>query len=301
MLRQDVIWQLESDYNGEPYHVSGNAILHALAHQDRISYSEQQQIGVSHGVFCPTVYGMFPDWHSKNTGRMSFASTLKPIEKYADLFLFRRPTHPWIHKKKARDAINTPTIRRHRREYGMTPANHVTKKPSRKPYEQQWYIHAYLTAPKGSGILPLSESELDNLQFGGDRNYGFGQVSIKDTQSEGELTDLDSLDYSALRDADGYVLELMTPYVLESEYPHTNDREIPNWWDKSLTYRTRTDLVVEQREMHELRVVDHGQVTKYYGPDPIQTAKNGIERVGTHSKYGYGEIWVRPTNGDENE
>lgn len=291
MLRQDVLWQLESDYKGNIYHVSGNAILHALAHKDRIDYTEQRELSVSHGVFCPSVYGVFPDWHSQSGGRGNFASTLKPVEQYADLFLFRRPTHTWIHDGRPRAAINTPGFRSNGEHRYMTPTQDVQVSDG-KPRQSQWYIHAYLTAPESSDILPLSEERLDQLQFGGARNYGMGEVSVKDTQ----LTDLESVDYSNIEAADNHVLELVTSYVLDSEYPKATSRDVPNWWDQSLTYRTRTDKVVEQREVYDLSVVDHGQVTKYYGPRPAETAKNGVTRVGTHSKYGFGELMVRPTN-----
>jgi hypothetical protein len=283
---------MDNDYKGNPYHVSGNAILHALAHEDRIDYQEQREIQVSHGVFCPSVYGVFPSWHSQNSGRMSFPSTLKPIEQYADLFLFRRPSHPWIHDGRPRDAVNTPAMRSNREHTYMAPRQKVQVSDG-KPRKSQWYIHAYLTASEGSDILPLEESRLDDIQVGGKRNYGFGQLSVKDTM----LTDLDTLDYSRIENADNHVLELMTPYVLESEYPHTPDRDVPGWWDQSLTYRTRGDIVVEQRERHDLKVVDHGQVAKYYGRRPVETAKNGVTRIGSHSKYGFGELWVRPADG----
>lgn len=289
MLRQDVMWELESDYRGHPYHVTGNAILHALAHKDRIDYEEQRALNVSHGVFCPSVYGVFPEWHSQSGGRGNFPTTLKPIEQYADLFLFRRPSHPWIHDGRPRDAVNTPACRRNREHIHMAPVQRLQVSDG-KPRRSQWFIHAYLTAPEESEVLPLSEDRLDGLQFGGGRNYGFGEVAVKDTMT----TDLGSLDYSTVVEADSHVLELLTPYVLQSEYPRTPDREIPNWWDNSLTYRRRSDVIVEQREKHQLTVVDHGQVTKYYGPRPVETATNGVERVGSHSKYGFGEIWVRP-------
>lgn len=291
MLRQDVLWKLESDYRGDQHHISGNAILHALAHKDRINYDEQGKIGVSHGVFCPSVYGVFPEWHSQSGGRMSFASTLKPIERYADLFLFRRPSHPWIHDGRPRDAVNTPAKRTTREHITMQPTQAVQVSEG-KPRKSQWYIHAYLTASEDSGILPLSESELDGLQFGGKRNYGYGRVSFKDSQ----LTDLNTLDYSRIEDSESHVLELMTPFVLASDYPSVNDRQIPNWWDKSLTYRIVEKQIVDQRDRHTIEAVDYGQVSKYYGPDAVETAQNGVERVGSHSKYGFGEIWVRPTD-----
>jgi len=290
MLRQDVLFELESDYRGNPHHISGNAILHALAHNGRIDYDEQRQLRVSHGVFCPSVYGVYPHWHSQNSGRMSFASTLKPIETYADLFLFRRPSHPWIHDGRPRDAVNTPGYRKHNGEYLLT-ASQAIQTTDGKPRKSQWYIHAYLTQSDGADILPLDESRLDGIQLGGKRNYGYGAVSIKDTMT----TDISELDYSAIENADSHVLELLSPYVLTSEYPQVDNKPVPSWWDSNLNYRTRQDIIVDQREQYELEVVDYGQVTKYCGNRPTETARNGVSRIGSHSKYGYGEFMVRPT------
>lgn len=296
MLRQDVLWTLETDYRGLPYHVSGNAILHALAHNGVLDYHEQREIGVSHGVFAPSVYGVFPDWHSTSGGRGNFPSTLKDIETYSDLYLFRRPQHDWIHDGRPRDAVNTPAKRTSRGQVMMQPT-HALKMTARGTRRVQWYLHAYLTAEDGSGILPIEETDLDGIQVGGKRNYGLGELGFKDTK----LTDLNALDYSAIEDADSHIIELMTPYVLRSSHPHTDDHTIPNWWDQSLTYRTREDAIVEQREKHSLTVVDHGQVAKYYGNRPIATAKNGVGRVGPHSKYGFGELWIRPTGVDDSK
>jgi hypothetical protein len=40
--------------------------------------------------------------------------------------------------------------------------------------------------------------------------------------------------------------------------------------------------------------VDHGQVVKYLGDRPVETAKNGLTRVGSHSRYGFGELRLKP-------
>jgi hypothetical protein len=61
---QQVCWELEMDYLGHPYYVSGNAIYHALKMQlDRDVY---QYINVSHGMFVPGQFGRFPEAHSQN-------------------------------------------------------------------------------------------------------------------------------------------------------------------------------------------------------------------------------------------
>lgn len=33
---------------------------------------------------------------------------------------------------------------------------------------------------------------------------------------------------------------------------------------------------------------------KYLGDRPVETAKNGLTRVGSHSRYGFGELRVKP-------
>lgn len=290
MKRQDVILEMEADYAGHPYYVTGNAILHALAHSGAIDADTQQALRISHGVFCPSAYGVFPDWHSQSGGRMSFPSTLKPTEAYEDLFLFRRPDHEWLHPEKARSAYNTPSIRRLGDRYAIQPSQAVQARTGEKPRQSQWYIHCYLTQAEGADVLPLREPAFDGIQLGGKRNYGYGTVSCKDSM----VTDTNGLDFSRIQGADTHVIELVTPYVIESEYPNTEFHDVPWWWDSNVNYRTRTEQLVQQQEQYRVKVCDHGQVTRYEGREPVETARNGISRVGLHNKYGFGELMIRP-------
>jgi hypothetical protein len=140
-------------------------------------------------------------------------------------------------------------------------------------------------------VLPLGKAVLERLQFGGKRNYGYGEVELKDTQ----LVDLDELDYSRLKGAETYLIEIVTPFVLQSEYPKANDQPVPWWWAETRDdLRTREEKILEQREVFRLQTVDHGQVVKYLGDRPVETAKNGLHRVGSHSRYGFGELRVKP-------
>jgi hypothetical protein len=87
----------------------------------------------------------------------------------------------------------------------------------------------------------------------------------------------------------------VTPFVLESEYPNANDRDVPWWWAADRTaLRQREEKVLEQGDVYRLQTVDHGQVVAYEGDRPVETAKSGISRIGTHSKYGFGELRVKP-------
>ena len=132
---------------------------------------------------------------------------------------------------------------------------------------------------------------LEGLQFGGKRNYGYGEVELKDTQ----IVDLDELDYSRLEGAETYLIEIVTPFVVESEYPEASNQSVPWWWAENREdLRFRKEKILEQREVYRLQTVDHGQVVKYLGDRPVETAKNGLLRVGSHSRYGFGELRLKP-------
>ena len=97
--------------------------------------------------------------------------------------------------------------------------------------------------------------------------------------------------YSRLDGAGTYHIELVTPFVLESEYPEANDRPVPWWWTESREdLRLRQEKILEQREVYDLETVDHGQVLKYRGSRPIEIAKNGLLRIGSHFP-----LWIRRT------
>ena len=287
---QQVLWELRMDYIGHPYYVSGNAILHALGqHLDAKTHAA---LSASHGIFVPGQFGAFPEEHSQSGTRPHLGSSLPDVETYDDLFLHRKTMHPWLLDTRARDALNTHDLRVH----GGHPAlAHETIMGRREnQWKQQettkWYIHSYLHAD-GRSVLPLGESVLEDLHFGGKRNYGYGEVSLKDTQT----VDLNELDYSQLEDAKTHLIELVTPFVLESEYPATNDRPVPWWWAENRDdLRLRDEKILEQREVFNLVTVDHEQVVKYLGDRPTETAKNGLTRVGSHSRYGFGELRVKP-------
>jgi hypothetical protein len=93
-------------------------------------------------------------------------------------------------------------------------------------------------------------------------------------------------------------LELVSPYVLASEYPGADSQSVPWWWESSGGLRRRTTRLVAGDDMHQVATVDHGQVVEYAGDRPVETAKTGIRRVGTHAKYGFGEFRLRPLDAD---
>ena len=280
---QQCVFELEMDYAGHPYYVSGNAILHAMA--DQLSYETQQQIAVSHGMFAPGQFGKYPTEHSQDGTRPYMGQSLPDVEAYDDLFLTRSPDQRWLLDSRPRDAINTPDLKVQGQRPIMAREKNLSKTSS-------WCVHCYITSDDDS-LLPISSDVLDGLQFGGKRNYGYGITNLADTQ----VIDLDELDYSRITDADDHLIELVTPFVVESEFTRVDNQDIPWWWDYTHELRYRQEQIVEQRERYALRTVDHGQVVGYDGPDPVGTAKNGLQRVGPHSKYGFGEIRVKPLSG----
>jgi len=294
---QQVQWELEMDYIGHPYYVSGNAIMHALGQQ--LPHDVHRHLNASHGVFVPGQFGTFPEEHSQSGIRPYLGSGLPDVESYDDLFLMRQASHSWLLDSRPRDALNTHDIRV---QSGHPALSHETimGKPDHARKQQQTtksYINAYLHADRDD-ILPLDESALDGLQFGGKRNYGYGITGLKDTQ----VVDLEALDYSRLEDGEAFILELVTPFVLESEYPNAHDQDVPWWWKEDRRdLREREEKVLEQREVYKLQTVDHGQVVAYEGDRPIETAKSGILRVGSHSKYGFGELRVKPVEPRSNQ
>lgn len=293
---QQVHWELEMDYIGHPHYVSGNAILHAIGHQ--LTHDDAKRLNASHGMFVPGQFGTYPEEHAQDGMLPYMGATLPDVEAYDDLFLFRNPHHHWLLDSRARDALNTHDLRPQSGE--MALAHETIMGRPEEAYAQtettSWFIHAYLHADDPD-TLPLGEGVLDGIQFGGRRNYGYGSVRLKDTQ----VVDLEALDYSRLRGADAYLLELVSPYVVDSEYPGADGDTVPWWWsvDHDDGLRRRAEKVVEQGKVYDLVAVDHGQVVGYAGDSPIETAKNAIRRVGTHSKYGFGELRVKPIETEE--
>lgn len=106
---QQVHWELEMDYIGHPYYVSGNAILHALG--QRLSYDVHRYLHASHGVFVPGQFGRFPDEYSQTGVRPYLGSGLSAVESYDDLFLLRQASHSWLLDSRPRDALNTHDVR----------------------------------------------------------------------------------------------------------------------------------------------------------------------------------------------
>jgi len=242
---QQVLWELRTDYIGHPYYVSGNAILHALG--QRLAPEIHATLSASHGVFVPGQFGRFPDEHSQSGARPYLGGGLPDVEAYDDLFVQRQASHTWLLDGRARDALNTHDLRVHGGHPTLAHETSMGRREDKRKQRQttKWYVHAYLHADD-STVLPLGEDTLGGHQFGGKRNYGYGEIALKDTQ----MVDLRTLDYSRLDGAGTYLIELVTPFVLESEFPEANDRPVPWWWTETREdLRLRQEKILEQREV----------------------------------------------------
>ncbi len=310
---QQVLFEVETPYMGHPYYVTGHALFNAIAR--RVDDRVRRSLCVSHGVFVPGEYGEYPDVHSQDGYAGVLGSSLPAVEAYDDLFLYRDAAQRWLLDSRPRDAHNTHDLQSHGGRVAFAPRCFFGRPPEVRNHKRtvQWYVHCYLHAgcDAGDGVVPVADEVLDGVRVGGGRNYGLGEVSVAETR----LVDLDALDYSRLTNGgvDEYVVELLSPFVLASEFPGAESQSVPWWWETSLSssssmlgsrggasdgLRRRTGRLVGDGELYELACIDHGQVVGYAGSDAVSTAKNGVLRVGTHSRYGFGEFRVRPAGED---
>jgi hypothetical protein len=291
---QEVLLQLDGDYLGHPYYVSGHALFNALAR--KLDDAASRSLQVSNGVFVPGEFGAYPDEHSQSGGVPYMGAGLRPVERYEDLFLFRDAAHRWLSESRPRDAHNTHPLREYgdrtgfgsSRSFGRPAEAHHSKRTV------NWYVQVYLHSDGRGDAVPLLDETLDGLRLGGARNYGFGVSSLVETQT----FDLDELDYDRISDADAHRIELLSPFVLASDYPGAECQEVPWWWAGDGDLRRRESQLVKGDDVYELATIDHGQVVGYAGDDVVATARNGVLRVGTHAKYGFGEFRVRPAGED---
>ncbi len=177
---QQVLWELQMDYIGHPYYVSGNAILHAIG--QHLTHETHATLSASHGMFVPGQFGRFPDEHSQSGVRPYLGSGLPAVEAYDDLFVQRTPSNSWLLDTRARDALKTHDLRIHGGHPTLASETIMGRRDDQqKQYQTTWYVHAYLHA-EDPAVFPLNEAALDALQFGGKRNYGYGDVDLKDIQ-----------------------------------------------------------------------------------------------------------------------
>lgn len=296
---QEVLFELVTDYFGHPFYVSGHALYTAIVRRLDNDCDVARHLCVSNGMFVPGEYGKI-----HGSGGSLYTTSLEPVESYDDLFRFRDPAQRWLLDSRPRDAHNILDIQSHggrltyapRCRFGQPAESYYTKRTV------TWYVHCYLHTDGrgGDGGLPLADETLDGLRVGGGRNYGLGELRLADTQS----IDLEALDYSRLKtcdvsgDGDQCDIELVAPYVLRSQHPGADSQSVPWWWEPPHELRRRTEQLVVGEDVFEVETIDHGQCVAFAGDNPVSTAKNGVLRVGSHSKYGFGELRIRPAGDD---
>jgi len=293
---QELLFELETDYFGHPYYVGGHALQTAIAR--RLDDDVGHRLSVSNGMFLPGEYGKIAGAGDSSM----YTTSLEPVETYDDLFRFRDPAQRWLLDSRPRDAHNTLDIQSHGGRLTYAPVCRFGKPPENQYSKRTvtWYVHCYVhTDDRGeSGVLPLSEELLDGLRVGGARNYGLGELRLADSQH----IELEALDYSRLKTCDGngdgdqYTIELLSPYVLRTQQPGADSQSVPWWWESPHELRRRTEQLVVGEEIYHVEGIDHGQRVRFAGDDPVSTAKNGVLRVGTHSKFGFGEFRLRPAS-----
>lgn len=298
---QQLLFEVTQPYLGHPYFVSGHALYNAIAR--RVDSRTRRSLHASTGVFVPGEYGEYPEEHSENGYAGKLGKSLPPVERYEDLFLYRDPAQRWLLDSRARDVHNLHDLQTHGGRVTFAPRCHFGRPPENRNAKRsvQWFVHAYVHS-NDDEVVPVDESVLDGIRVGGGRNYGLGELSLVDTR----VVDLDDLDYGSIADAgpsQKFQLELRSPYVLHTDHPAGDAQSIPWWWDvntgdSTQGVRRRTTRLVDGDDVYTVEVVDHGQVLGFAGDDPVQTAKNGIRRVGTHAKFGFGEFRLRTAEGD---
>lgn len=295
-LIQEVLLQLKQDYLGHPYFVSGNALFTAIARD--LDDAAANALQASVGVVVPGTHGAFPEEHSQSGRRPYFGTSLRPVEAYEDLFVFRDAAQRWVGDAGPRDAENTHDVNSYAGRTAFAPATRFGKPMDAHARKRtvKTYLHCYLhAAGSDRDVLPLDDEVLDGVRVGGGRNFGLGETSLADTQT----IVLEDLDYSRVRDADSLQVELVSPYVLRTEHPTADDQSVPWWWGvDGESLRQRESRLVRGDESYALTTVDHGQIVPYSGDDPVMTAQRGVLRVGSHSKFGFGEFRVRPVSED---
>jgi len=293
---QQVLFELETDYMGHPYYyLTGHALYTALAR--RVDAQARRSLNVSTGVFVPLASTGHTRSHIRTTGggkAWHVAPTSGVVRGCSCV--------SGCSAAVVAGLTATGCAQHARRPESWRPTGVCTEgslRPAARASEQQAddaLARPLLPARRwgDEDVLPLSVDVLDGLRVGGGRNYGFGELSLAETQ----VIDLDDLDYSRVREADNVQLELLSPYVLQSDSPGADSQSVPWWWESDGEFRRRTGRLVAGDECHELAMIDHGQVVGYAGDRPVETAINGIQRVGTHAKFGFGEFRVRPVSKD---
>jgi len=143
---QQVLFELETDYMGHPYYLTGHALYTALAR--RVDAQARRSLNVSTGVFVPGEYGAYPESHSHDGYGGKLGMSLPPVESYEDVFVCRDAAQRWLLDSRPRDAHNTHDVQSHGGRLAFAPKAHFGRPPEHRNSKRtmHWHVHCYLHA-----------------------------------------------------------------------------------------------------------------------------------------------------------
>ena len=287
------VLRFESPYVGNPYYITGNGIYHAVA--SRLTDAQRASISVSHGVFFNVasveVGGKRRTARDSEGHLISTQAGASPISKiwtYEDFFLLRTQRletlnlhGPWG-EMFYEESLPVRPLRFDNSD------QHRLRRPEEGGDEAiVWeYLNFYT-----HGCDDLDPNLFDGISLGGKRNKGFGATSLADSAE----VRVDELDFLSLERSGNVDALLITPICLKSQFPGTEPCAFPSFAMQPKMYRTRSEFIKHGDQRYGLELIDHGQrfdlaPVVVARRNLVELAKEGIKRIGTHSKYGYGEF-----------
>jgi len=170
---QQVLFELETDYMGHPYYLTGHALYTALAR--RVDAQARRSLNVSTGVFRPWRVRGIPGVTSHDGYGGKLGMSLPPVESYEDVFVCRDAAQRWLLDSRPRDAHNTHDVQSHGGRLAFAPKAHFGRPPEHRNSKRtmHWHVHCYLHADGETRTsLPLSVDVLDGLRVGGVETTG---------------------------------------------------------------------------------------------------------------------------------
>lgn len=263
--------ELTGYYSGNPYYVTGNALAHAARLGKTMTDEQKKTLSVSHGIFRTVItsgmanYGTAPATYKDffdawRTVQNTLVELVVPELRYCapsqegNAFVLMAPTRVLGKKKVDRDQGEVPT-----------------------------YLSFYAT-----GLNGLDPNIFDGIQVGGKRNNGMGLTKLhRHIQVDTSTWKLDTIGELGI--------ELITPLCTESTFPGCNSVELPEFLETH-NFRTREERLNIHGKSFQMQLIDHGQAFKLKSGLTANNIEkiimNGIERIGNHNKYGYGEYKV---------
>lgn len=285
--------KLVSPYIGNPYYVNGNAILHAVS--DRLTEEQKEKISVSHGIF---------------TTRYSISESIE-VKDYISFFKYREPFCPIGAQEVSMPFYQSVLMKDGSFKIAMHNERYEGLKDIKKSQKKvSVFICFYVQNFEGDKEI------FNGIQIGGKRNFGFGETKLKERNWTGykriEICEEENSEYKEnlikisipkIDLSKKYLVKLITPICIESEFPQVENFEFPSFLVEH-KYRIREERINIHKKSYKLKLIDNGQwfaIKEGKTKEQIEEIIfKGINRIGNHEKYGYGEFMVVPIE-KENE